>query len=346
MKKQQVNNKKPIVLIINDTHLTKNNYELIKNIFQQAIDLCLEKKINKIFHNGDFFHSRESQPLLVLKEAKGIFLMIKNAGIKLYIIPGNHDRTQLESEDSYLDVFDNECFLIRKEYYEDFGDLRVHWLPYFLENGSYKQRLNNILKELKRGSKNILNTHIGISGICNNDGSVVDNNIKTEMFDKFFKIFVAHYHDQQDYKNIFYTGSSHQNSFGEDNLKGFTLLFEDGSHEFIKSQFPEFIKQKINIDNLSKKDISDLAKQVKENNVRIILEGDKTKLQAFNKQNLQDLGIDVKFEADDINTNIEQQTELVQFDRSNIKEAFNSFCELNEIEEREIGDFYLDKILN
>ena len=80
-------------------------------------------------------------------------------------------------------------------------------------------------------------------------------------------------------------------------------------------------------------------------NVRVILVGEKTKLQAFKKEQLLDKGIDCKFEDEEINSNTIINDEIVVYDRSNIKLAFDKFIEINSIEDKEFGMKFLEKIL-
>src|SRR5690606_9186694 len=97
--------KKPIALILTDTHLKPDNISLVENIFDQAIAKCKELKIDTILHGGDWFNSRTGQPLSVLKATQRIIDKFKDNKIMVAIIAGNHDRTDYDSEDSFLDVF-------------------------------------------------------------------------------------------------------------------------------------------------------------------------------------------------------------------------------------------------
>lgn len=340
----------PISILLTDTHLHKSNVELVKDIFRQAIKICKELKINRIFHIGDFFTSREAQPLYVLLEAKEIFNEIKEAGLFLYIIPGNHDKTDLESTESYLHAVEknDHINLIDDAAYIYAGEddkTNVIWLPYFKEKGSYLSKLEQASKLTKKGKCNILLTHIGVNGVMNNDGSSVENNLKQEAFEKFDKVFVGHYHNQQDCGKINYIGSAYQANFGEDDIKGFTILYENGYTEFIKSKFPEFVKLKINIDDVINGEIPKHLLKESNDHIRVILTGDKTKLQAYNKQSLIDNGIDVKYESDEVKNGIENSDEIIVFDRKNINSAFKKFVKENEINDPEFGLKYLEQIL-
>lgn len=344
----------PVALILTDTHLHKNNVELVKDIFKQAIDLCKTLKINFIFHLGDFFTSREAQPLHVLDEAQDILMMVEEAKIGLDITDGNHDKVDLESNKSYLRIFyhnvthkiDDVCNSFWYVNNKSFEKLNFIWVPYFKENGSYLKKLEEATKLIRKDKQNILLTHISINGVQNNDGSAVENVVKQELFKKFDKVLVGHYHQQQNINNIYYIGSAYQANFGEDEAKGFTIMYDDGSHDFIQSKFPKYIKEKIDIDD--KNALKKFEKQYtnSKDHVRVVLTGDKTKLQAFNKENLYDKGIDVKFESEEMNSNFDiSKQEIIMFDRSNIAKAFDKFIEINSIEDKEYGSTFLQKIL-
>lgn len=346
----KASNKYPLAVLITDTHLHKNNVELVKDIFKQVIEVCHENRIEQIYHLADFFTSREAQPLNVLKEAKEIFKDIEEANLFMNIFPGNHDKTDLESEISYIDVVEknDNIKVFTKESCESLDDINFIYLPYFKEKGSYIDRLNNASKLIEKDKKNILLTHIGINGVTNNDGSAVENEVKQELFKKFFKVFCGHYHDQQSKANIFYIGSAYQANFGEDDKKGFTILYSDGSHEFIQSKFPKYIKEKINIEQKDALKKFEKKYANSTDHVRIILTGNKEKLQSFKKENFIDKGIDIKFESEEININTDISNQEIQiYDRSNIQVAFNKFTDLNSIDEedKKFGQPYLEKIL-
>lgn len=50
-------------------------------------------------------------------------------------------------------------------------------------------------------------------------------------------MYLGHYHDyQQVGSNIFHLGSLQQNNFGEDESKGFWMLYDDCTVELLKSK--------------------------------------------------------------------------------------------------------------
>ena len=64
---------KIIGLFLTDTHIKEDNFELVFNIFKQAIDFCKKNNIKSIFHGGYFFTNRISQKLNVLLYSSKIF---------------------------------------------------------------------------------------------------------------------------------------------------------------------------------------------------------------------------------------------------------------------------------
>jgi exonuclease SbcD len=349
--------KKPIALILTDTHLKLDNIDLVNAIWQQAINKCKELKIDNIFFGGDFFTSRNAQPLDVLQEGLNIVKAVKEAKIKLFAISGNHDKVDLNSEKSYLDIYEPYLHLLCREQTMIFqtAPIGIYMVPYFKESGKYLEHLKEVIGmlEVSKGSKafkctkHILITHIAVTGVMNNDGSKVENNLTTDLFKAFDKVMTGHYHDQSKIdKNIFYIGSAYQANFGEDDQKGFTILFDDGSHEFIQSDFPKYIKHIINISDTKKvKEVLKNKQIDSADNIRIVFTGDDTQLSALNKEKFAEKGIDVKFEKEVIRQDLSAVLKSnTTFDRSNIKEAFNHFCKLNEYGENEKGLEYLEKL--
>ena len=56
-----------------------------------------------------------------------------------------------------------------------------------------------------------------------------------------------------------------------------------------------------------------------------------------------DLGIDVKFDREE--SRIQADQEFIAFDRNNIKQYFEEFCEKNQLQNIEMGRKYIENIL-
>jgi len=337
---------KPAALLITDTHLHKDNIDIVEDIWLQAINCCREYQINIIIFLGDFFTARVAQTLAVLLAGKRIISELQKFDGSVLFIPGNHDKVDQSSNESYLDVFDfninSSLTLIKQDKSIEFDNIIFHFLPYFKEQDKYPELLKEICKYINPIKKNILFTHIAVNGVKNNDGSEVDNGIDPNLFNNFDSVFVGHYHNKSRVgSNIYYIGSAYQANYGEDINKGFTLLYSDGIHKQIKSHFPEFKKINIDVKDLKTIDIGTLKEGNK--NVRIIVEGNKEELESIDKEKYDSLGIDIKFdpklEVQDISK------EFKSFNRHNIKQSFDEFCLKNNIEGKDVGERYLQTII-
>ena len=322
-------------VIITDTHLKTSNIELNTSIFKQVIDYCLKYGIDECYHCGDIFTDRSgSQPLSVLIGFKEILDMFSANRIKLKAIAGNHDKVNLNSTDSYLDIFAaNKNFTVVKKYdkfYEN--EIIVIWaLPFFKEIDEYPAKLSELSNLVVKGKKNILLTHTTVDKAKNNNKENVDSEIKQSSFDAFDMVLVGHYHDYNKISNkIQYVGSAYQSNFGEDENKGFIVLSENMSIERVQLNFPKYKTYAVNVD--SEIDYSFLEKETSDSDckVRVVLTGDKTKIDSFDQKKLQSIpGVKVEKMSDDLYMNMsamsnEETIEVVEME--NIIPKYEFFC--------------------
>jgi exonuclease SbcD len=327
--------KRPITLLVTDTHLSENNIELVTNIWQQAIDKCKELDMFQLFFLGDFFHSRKGQPLKVLKAAQNILLMLESSDIKVTAICGNHDKASYESIDSYIDIFESPHFeVVRTTKHITLGNIRICLLPFFREQSDiFKEQLT----KAKNTPSDLLFTHIAINGSTTNDNEYISDCIPSGVFKDFAKVMVGHFHNRNEFENIVYIGSAYQANFGEDDNKGFTILFDDGSYQFTKSVFPRYIKKTITLAGLEDFLLnSDFLSDSEGNHCKIELIGEGEKLKSFNKSILTDIGIQCELKADEAIISLES-TNTTTYDKKSLKEGFLSFCEENKVDDLEYG---------
>lgn len=345
--------KKPIAILMTDTHLKTSNIEQNISIYKQAIQLAKKLQVDRVYHLGDIFDARKSQPLQNLHSFGNILRLFSDSKIVLMAISGNHDKVNYESEDSYLDEFGyHPNFILAKDlFYIQKGDILLWLIPYFKEESIYPKYLDKVgeaIGKMPKRVKNMLLTHISVNGVKNNEYNEVENDLTLDRFELFDKVFVGHNHNQSQVgKNIFYIGSALQHNFGEDSQKGFTILYDDGSHGFLKSEFREFKIYDVDLDKQDENVLNKLLSEVGDDNIRFRFSGDESKLKSLdiNKYTLK--GIDVKLEPKKINEGIlsASNDEFVKFNQEAIKEEFDIFCEENQIENKQIGKKYLNTIL-
>lgn len=324
--------KSPLAIFLTDTHKQKDNLELVFDIFIQALDLAEENDCKIVIHGGDFFTDRIGQNLQNLLLFHRILNEFEKRRIDLYAIPGNHDKTDQNSEESYLSIYKSPNFkLFKKQSCIKIGKINFGFLPYF--STSMEERIKDLNTKIKPDCKNILITHGSFNGVRNNDGSEVTEGLSVKTVKKWDKVLVGHYHDASFIEpNIYYTGSGYQGNYGENHFdKGFTIIYDNSDLEFVESTFKKYIKVKLNANDNIDDEIDIYSKM--DANVRFIFQGDKTDFLKLNVKKLDELGIDSKFEWADINEEIlkSETGEFGSISKNSIFKYFLEYCGLSEI---------------
>ena len=330
--------KQAVGVLVNDIHLDKNNGKLVEDIFSQLISVCREYETNRIFCGGDIFTNRSGQPLQCLIDWKNILATLSEEEIELHLIPGNHDKTNSDDEESYLDVFSKSCVnLYRHGVYKRIGGCGFGFIPYFSDE-KWLEEYEKISKEVDFAAcSTFLITHSGFDGVMNNDGSKVESIIKPSMFKKWSKVLIGHYHNASKLaENVIYTGSAYQNNFGENITdKGFTVLFKDGSIKFVPSKFPKYIKEVIDAnDKESLRNLLEKYEGETTDHIRFVFRGKKVDCQKVNIAEIQGkYGIDCKFESTEAveAMEISESDNVLSYDKKAITKDFLDFCSDNEI---------------
>ena len=294
---------KIIAPILTDTHLKEGNLETNVSIFKQSVDFCSANGLEVLYHLGDIFDSRKAQPLGVLSTFLSILNYCQQKGVSLVAIPGNHEKTNYTSVDSFLDPFKHHpSFTLIDTYFSSLltDHVTVHFIPFFRDE-QYNEVLRSSTPFINNATKNILFTHIGVTGAKMNNGSEVQGISPTD-FQYFDRVYIGHYHDKQIFGKFNYVGSSIQHNYGETPDKGLTLLYEDLSFQTLQLEFPKFLKLEVDINKLSPSDIQEICneKLTSNDNLRVILVGSEDKIKSFNKQIFLEKGVSVQVKVDEV----------------------------------------------
>lgn len=344
----------PCLLLLNDIHISKDNIPAFKANWQEAIDICRKMDVKEIAIGGDLFFSRAAQTLDVLLAVHDALLTAAEHGIHVTIAEGNHDKVNQENERGYCHVFDQHSnVLVCDEYVSlPLGDdcrFVLHMMGYFPEDGSFCTRLDRLKeKALDPKRLNFLYIHEGINGALAQPN---DKELPAKIFEEFDKVFVGHYHNRTiiDKTRIEYIGSSRQHNFGEDEEKGYTVIYTDGSHEFIKNQANTRYRV---IDVAAERAGLNLMDELREIDadgrykVKVRVHAPQAAMKSVDKAALLDAGATkVELIADD-----EEMLEVAasslfeKFDSHRIRETYEEFCREKQIDDVAIGLEYLSKI--
>lgn len=337
-------NKKPLFIIFNDAHLKDGNEEATLISVRQMISYAKENDIKTIVFAGDMFHSRERQSESVFAAFDEILNEINSAGIHFVFFAGNHDKTSYFSHNSFLDVYRHYPNVTFTKTILDINieGMTVTLLPFFDDS-----LLVPMLEDYD-GDSEMLISHFEMKGSTHLGKVNEKSNITRKLLKKWKKVYLGHYHNTHEItEDIVHLPSLRQQDFGENNLKGFSVIFEDGSYQIIKGKFKEFTKITINVDEVSTEDIKNLIEEHKDSKdtVRFEFEGSKAKVQALDGTLWEGSKIDIKKKYDKTYEKTETPPEYVKkFDLENIGKAFESFCKSKELD-YEKGKELLEKFL-
>lgn len=344
--------KKPIAIISNDWHIRKDNHTQILDLVQQKIDLARQLKVDKLFILGDIFESRNEQPLGNLKVFEEMLRMFSDNSLKPYIIPGNHDKVDYKSPHSYLDAyyFHPACELTTSSDTLNVDKYNFILVPFF-DNEIWIDMVGQAYSKIIVPNDNvILLSHQAVQGSVNNDGSIVDSSITLNLLKPFKKVFLGHYHNEQKVgSNVFHLPSVCQNNYGENDNKGFTILYDDLSYKIHHTKYKGFKTVSVDITGMDRNKLNEVVDSNidKDNNIRLIITGEQDQIKSLNLQSIKQKGLDVKVEQKEIDTSIMEVEEgkIPEFNDTSILEEFKIFCEKNGYTDTQVGLKYLQQKL-
>lgn len=335
---------------MNDIHVSKENIpEFIKN-WDEALLICKSRNIGDIIVGGDLWQSRAAQTLDVLLAVRDVVNKTISQGIHLTLAEGNHDLVDQESLLGYNHIFDGYKDVDVVEDYTVIGfeEVDIYVMSYFPENGSFIERLNGMIADNdSTGFKKVLYIHEGIKGGL---AEPSDDELPTHIFKDFDSVLVGHYHDRKKIPgtNIEYIGASRQHNFGEDEMKGYTILYGDGSYEFIQNKVnTRYMNIQVNYNDIDQELLKRVENLKTEGRYKVKLKVSCYSEEANNvdKQKLIDAGatkVEIITEQAKVNP-ISSQSLEQKFDKSGIKSEYKAFCITKEVD-NEMGLKYLDKI--
>jgi exonuclease SbcD len=345
--------KNPVILLLNDIHASKDNLAEFTANWNEALSICAERGISEIAVGGDMFQSRVAQTLDVLLAVNDALVRAAQAGVLVTLAEGNHDCVDQESLRGYCHIFaqhsnvtvvDDVLTLDNPAW-----DFALHVMSYFPENGSFTGRLNALVKGgMVDGKLNYLYIHEGINGAL---AVPAQDELPAKIFKPFDKVFVGHYHNRAVVKGtaIEYIGSSRQFNFGEDIHKGYTLIYADGSHEFIQNE----VNHRYRTLDVPAGEITvhlydriDEMKADPRNRLKVRVHGTEAALAALDKKRLMDAGASkVEAVGEEVEAVVAPESGMLEkFDSRRIRESYEDFCSQKSIDDPSLGLSYLSKI--
>ena len=202
------------VAVLNDTHCgIRNSSEIfLDNAASFYSDIffpyCRENNIEQILHLGDYYDHRKFVNIKALEHNRKNFLdPLRKYGMKMDIIPGNHDTyfkntNDLNSLKECLGHYMNEIHIAMEPKVMKYGSLSIALLPW-INNENYESSLDFI----KNCKADWLGGHLELNGFDMIRGVKQTHGMDHKIFSRFEQVLTGHYHTTSRQDNIWYLGS-------------------------------------------------------------------------------------------------------------------------------------------
>lgn len=229
------------IAIINDTHFGYKNSSQHFSDYQLSFlnevlfPYCEDNGIKQILHLGDLFDNRKHITIKTLNTIRKTFLEeIRNRGMKMDILPGNHDTAYKNTNDlcTLIEVLRHykDCITVHMNpviiNYDDFGIGLVPWIA--------PDNKDACFEFIKNASCSMVVGHFAMSGFK----YLANSNIKSEgydaeLFSKYDMVLSGHYHTKSSGKNVHYLGSQYQFNWGDVDDRKFFHVFDTETRELV-----------------------------------------------------------------------------------------------------------------
>ena len=340
--------KEPLALLMNDLHIDRNTVSEFEKNWEEAVSICVKKGIFDIVIGGDVFTSSSSQSLPVLLAVRHALLLAKSKDIHVTIAEGNHDLVSEEELEGYCHIFASYPGIDVVDVYQVLEwsdcDYRLVVMSYFPENGSFSSRLESMREKLGDVSNVILYIHEGVHGALGD--FEVPKEVMPDLFDGFKMVLCGHYHNRCQIKDteIYYIGASRAHNFGEYSKKGYTVLYDDGTIEFIQNKVNiRYHTIEIDYDELDSLEDNLPGNSLYKTRVKINCTDAQSKL--IDKQRILDMGIGkVEIVSEKVaKVDIESTGIDEKYDNAGIRDKYKAFCKEKDIDNK-LGLKYLEKL--
>ena len=289
----------PEVALITDTHygIRKGSqifHDYFETFYRDTFFPTLEERgIDTVIHLGDCFDVRKGIDYWSLEWAKRvIFDPLKERGIQLHLIVGNHDTfykntLSLNSPTLNLSEYDNITI------YSEPTTANIKSTPIFVVPWVCEGNAELFVEEMEKTPAEFCMGHLELAGFYANKDYQCQHGTDPKVFKQFGSVFSGHFHKKSSKGNINYLGNPYQLYWNDEGDKrGFHILnLESKDIEYIEN--PNLMFHKIYYDEDKKKvDVE----QYRNSYIKVIVDGKSTpiKLSRF-VDGLYDVGVhDVK----------------------------------------------------
>lgn len=240
------------VAVLNDTHCgIRNSSEIFlenaATFYKETFfPYCLENGITQILHLGDYYDHRKFVNFKAMNHNRKHFLEpMRKYGMKMDIIPGNHDTyykntNDLNSLKECLGYYINEIHIVMEPRVMEYGSLKVALLPW-INNENYEESLEFI----KNCKADWLGGHLELNGFEMLRGVKNTHGMDHTIFSRFEQVLTGHYHTASQQDNVWYLGSQMEFTWNDAGDKKHFHVIDTESREITKVHNPHTLFEKI-----------------------------------------------------------------------------------------------------
>lgn len=251
------------VAVLNDTHCgIRNSSEIfLENARQFYSEIffpyCKENGIEQILHLGDYYDHRKFVNFKALNHNRKHFLdPMRKMGMKMDIIPGNHDTyfkntNDLNSLKECLGHYMNEVHIVMDPKVMEYGSLKIALLPWI-----NPENYESSMKFIRDCKADWLGGHLELNGFEMLRGVKNTHGLDKSIFSKFETVLSGHFHVSSQQDNIHYLGSQMEFFWSDAHDPKYFHVIDTETREItkIRNNFTLFEKILYNDDKMSYND--------------------------------------------------------------------------------------------
>ena len=240
------------IAILNDTHCgIRNSSDIFldnaaKFYGETFFPYLKEHDITQIVHLGDYYDNRKAINIKCLNHNRKHFLEpLRDLGIRMDIIPGNHDTYYKDTNNpnslkELLGFFINEVAIIENPTVLEYESLRLALLPWITKDNEEES-----LKFIRNCKADILAGHLELYGFEMMRGIKSDHGMQADVFSRFETVLSGHYHTKSNRDNVHYLGSQLEFFWSDCNDKKFFHILDTETRELTSVHNPHTLFKKI-----------------------------------------------------------------------------------------------------
>lgn len=225
-----------------ETSYDGQNLRLLDTVreLRRICELCTRNKVEMVCILGDIFEARNALQVNVLNAVSKAFYEYVSNGIKLVLLVGNHDRTDVGKEHA-LEVFKPWCTVVDRPTVLADGDGNIVAIPFHPKPEAVVRAIeNNVTNNTK-----LLLLHTGIQSLTLPSGKVWGDGITLQDIPLHVQCLLGHYHRHTELRTgrVWFLGSMLQVDHGDAGTDKFFALYDSDKNKvyFKPTKGPKFV---------------------------------------------------------------------------------------------------------